>query len=111
MNSNLKENWIAGGLLINTPSRLITIYMINIPLENLLSKFQNIFKNFIFFDSECKNEMEDKILNSFLVKQKEPLNKQNSLTCYYSTYLRFLKDFLVTTTTTQGVSFHQYIIK
>ena len=47
----------------------------------------------------------------FLAQQKEPLNKQNSLTRYYSTYLRFLEGFLVTTTTAQEVRFHQYIIK
>ena len=42
----------------------------------------------------------------FLAQQKEPLNKQNSLNPYGSSYLRFLEGFLVTTTTTQGVSFH-----
>ena len=47
--------------------------------------------------------MEDKILNSFLTQQKESLNKQNSLTRYYSTYLRFIEGFLVITTTAQGV--------
>ena len=47
----------------------------------------------------------------FLVQQKEPLNKQNSLTRYYSTNLRLLEGFLATTTTKQGVRFHQYIIK
>ena len=46
--------------------------------------------------------MEEKVLNSFLAQQKEPLNKQNSLTRYYSTYLRFLEGFLITMTTTQG---------
>ena len=54
--------------------------------------------------------MEDRILN-FLAQQKEPLNKQNSLTRYYSTYLRFLEGFHVTIITTQGVRFHQYFIK
>ena len=43
--------------------------------------------------------------------QKELLNEQNSLTHYYSTYLRFLEGFLVTTMATQGVLFYQYIIK
>ena len=47
--------------------------------------------------------MEDKLLNSFLAQQKEPLNKKNPLTCYYSTYLRSL---LVIATTTQGVRFY-----
>ena len=47
----------------------------------------------------------------FLAQQKGPLNEQNSLTSYYSTYIRFLEGFIVTTTTTQGVRFHQYIIK
>ena len=47
----------------------------------------------------------------FLALQKETLNKQNSLTHYYSTHFRILEDFLVTTTITQGVSFHKYIIK
>ena len=46
----------------------------------------------------------------FLAQHKEPLNKQNSLTRYYTTYLRFLEGFLVTTRTTNGVRFHQYII-
>ena len=56
--------------------------------------------------------MEDKILSSFFGSAKKtPLNKENSLTRYYSTYLRLLEGSLVTTTTTQGVSFHQYIIK
>ena len=55
--------------------------------------------------------MEDNILNSFFGSGKEPLIKENSLTRYYSTYLRLLEGFLVTTTTTQGVRFHQYIIK
>ena len=55
--------------------------------------------------------MEDKILSSYLAQQKEPLNKQNFLTRYYATYPRFLEGFLVTTTTTKGVRFHQYIIK
>ena len=55
--------------------------------------------------------MEDKTLNSFLTQQKETLNKQNSFTRYYSTYLRFLEGFLVITTTAQGVRFHQYIFK
>ena len=45
----------------------------------------------------------------FLAQHKEPLNKQNSPTRYYSTNLRFLEGFLVTTTTTQGVRFHLYI--
>ena len=35
--------------------------------------------------------MEDKI--HFLAQQKETLNKQNSLTHYYSTYFRFLEGF------------------
>ena len=47
----------------------------------------------------------------FLAQQKEPLNKQNSLTRYYSTYLHFLEGFLVITTIAQGVRFDQYIIK
>ena len=47
----------------------------------------------------------------FLDQQKEPLNQQNSLTRYYSTYLRFFQGFYVTTRTTQGVRFHQCIIK
>ena len=55
--------------------------------------------------------MEDKMLNSFLAQQKETLNKQNSLTRYYSTYLRFIEGFLVTTTITLVVRFCQYIIK
>ena len=55
--------------------------------------------------------MEGKILNSFFGLPKKRLNKQNLLTRYYSTYLRFLEGFLVTMTTTQGVHFHQYIIK
>ena len=45
----------------------------------------------------------------FLAQHKEPLNKQNSPTRYYSTNLRFFEGFLVTTTTTQGVRFHLYI--
>ena len=53
--------------------------------------------------------MEDKV--HFSAQQKEPLNKQNSLTRYYSRYLYFLEDFLGTTTTKQGVHFHQCIIK
>ena len=53
--------------------------------------------------------MEDKV--HFSAQQKEPLNKQNSLTRYYSTNLRLLEGFLATTTTKQGVRFHQYIIK
>ena len=55
--------------------------------------------------------MEIRFSIHFLVQQKEPLNKQNSLTRYCSTYIRFLEGFFVTTTTTQGVRFHQYIIK
>ena len=55
--------------------------------------------------------MENKILDSFFALAKQILNKQNSLTRYYSTYLRFLEDFLVTMTTKQGVCFHEYIIK
>ena len=47
----------------------------------------------------------------FLAQQKEPLNKQNSVACYYSTYLRSIERFLVTTTATQGVRFHQHIVK
>ena len=54
--------------------------------------------------------MGDKILNIFFGSAKRPF-KQNILTRYYSTYLRFLDGFLVTTTATQGVRFHQYIIK
>ena len=46
-----------------------------------------------------------------LAQQKETLNKQNSLTHYYSTYLCFLEGFLVITTTRQGERFHQCIIK
>ena len=53
--------------------------------------------------------MEDKI--HFSAQQKEPLNKQNPLTRYYSRYLYFLEGFLGTTTTKQGVRFHQCIIK
>ena len=56
--------------------------------------------------------MECKILKFiFLAQQKETLNKQNSLTGYYSTYPRFHEVFLITTATAQGVRFHQYIIK
>ena len=54
--------------------------------------------------------MKDKVLNSFFGSAKRTF-KQNSLTRYYSTYLRFLEGFLVTTGITQGVRFHQYIIK
>ena len=69
-------------------------------------------KNF-FFLVICNVKRKLKIRYSiyFLVQQKEPLNIQNSLTRNYSTYLRFLEGFLLTTTTTQGVLFHQYIIK
>ena len=37
----------------------------------------------------------------FLARQKEPSKKQNSLTRYYSTYLRFLEGFHGTMITTQ----------
>ena len=53
--------------------------------------------------------MKDRFLIHFLAQQKEP--SQNSPTLYYSTYLRFLEGFLVTTTTTQGVRFHRCIVK
>ena len=81
-------------------------------MANLLSKFENVFKTLFFCDSQCKKK-KWKIRYSihFLDQQKEPLNQQNSLTRYYSTYLRFLQGFYVTTRTTQGVRFHQCIIK
>ena len=47
----------------------------------------------------------------FLAQQKQPLNKKNSLTRYYSTYLHFPEGFLIIAKTTKGVRFHQYIIK
>ena len=47
----------------------------------------------------------------FLDHQKEPLNKQNSLTGCYSTYLCFLEGILVTMTTTQAIRSNQCIIK
>ena len=53
--------------------------------------------------------MENKI--HFLAQQKENLNKQNSVARYYSTHFRFPEGFLFTATTTQGVRFHEYIIK
>ena len=81
-------------------------------MANLLSKFQNVFKNFIFFViRNVKRKLKIRYSNHFLAQQKEPLNKQNSLTHYYSTYLCFLEGFPLTTTTTQGVRFHRYIIK
>ena len=47
---------------------------------------------------------------NFLAHQKEHVNKQNSFTRHYFTYLLFIQGFLVTTTTMQGVLFYQYII-
>ena len=80
-------------------------------MANLLSKLQNVFKNFVFFViRNVKRKCKIKYSIHFSGQQKGTLNKQNSLTRYYSTYLRFLEGFLVTTTTTQGVRFHQYII-
>ena len=68
-------------------------------------------KSYIFVIRNVKRKWKIRYSIHFLVQQKEPLKKQNSPTHYYSTYLRFLEGFLVTTTTTQGVCFNQYIIK
>ena len=81
-------------------------------MTNLLPKFQNVFKKIYFFlIRNVKRKWRIRYSIHFLTQQEEPLNKQNLLTRYYSTYLRFLEGFLVTTTTTQGVRFHQYIVK
>ena len=79
-------------------------------MANLLSKFQNVSKKFIFFvNRNVKRKWKIKYPIHFLAHQKEPLNKQNSLTRYYSTYLYFLEAFLVNETT-QRVRY-VYIIK
>ena len=60
-------------------------------MTNLLSKFQNVFKNFIFLViHNVKTKCKIRYANHFWAQHKEPLNKQNSLTCYYFTYLRLL---------------------
>ena len=82
-----------------------------VSMANLLSKFQNVFKVLIFVIPNVKRKWKIRHSINFLTQQKEPLNKQNSLTRYYSTNLRLLEGFLATTTTKQGVRFHQYIIK
>ena len=43
----------------------------------------------------------------FFAQQKEPSNKENELTHNYPAYLCFLKGFITTTTTIQGVGFPQ----
>ena len=53
--------------------------------------------------------MEDKIVSLSFGSAKRIFKKKKSLTRHYSTYLRFLEGFLFTTTTTQGVRFHQNI--
>ena len=47
----------------------------------------------------------------FLAQQKEPLNKLNSLTYYYSTFLRFYEGFPVTMATALGLRFLLNVIK
>ena len=81
-----------------------------ISMAKLLSTFQNVFQNFIFLwfvIRNVKSKLKTRHSIHFLAQQKQPLNKQNSLTCYCSTYLRFLEAFLVTTTTTQRIRFHK----
>ena len=69
-------------------------------------------KHFIFFlIRNVKRKWRIRYSIHFLTQQEEPLNKQNLLTRYYSTYLLFFEGVLVTTTTKQGVHFHQYIVK
>ena len=73
----------------------------------LSSKRFSIFFFFFFFEiRNVKRKWKIRCSIHFLAQQKEPLNKQNSLTRYYSTYLRSLKGFLVITTTTQGARFY-----
>ena len=75
---------------------------------NKLSKFLNDFKNLLFVIRNVKKKWKIRYSIHFLAQQKEPLNKQNSITRYSSTYLRFLEGFLVTITT---IRFCQCIIK
>ena len=72
-------------------------------MANLLFKFQNVSNILFFVIRNVKRKWKIRYSIHFLAQQKERLNKQNLLTRYYSTYLRFLEGFLVTTTTTQGV--------
>ena len=72
-------------------------------MANLLLKFQNVSNILFFVIRNVKRKWKIRYSIHFLAQQKERLNKQNLLTRYYSTYLRFLEGFLVTTTTTQGV--------
>ena len=72
---------------------------------------QNVFKTNFFVIRNVKRKWKIRCSIHFLAQQKEPLNKQNSFTHYYATYLPFLERFLATTTTTQGVDFHKRIIK
>ena len=48
-----------------------------------------------------KRKQKIRYSSHFLAQQKKPLQKQKSLTRYYSTYLRFLEGFLGTMITTQ----------
>ena len=77
----------------------------------LLSKFLNVFKNLFFVIHSVKQNWKIRYSIHFSAQPKEPLNQQNPHTRHYSTYLRFLEGFYVTTRTTLGVRFHQYTIK
>ena len=81
-------------------------HMINTFQKQICCLNSTTFSNFFL-----KKKRNGRYWIHFLAQQKEPSNKQNSLTHYYSTYLRFLKRFLTTTTTIQGVAFHQCINK
>ena len=82
-------------------------------IPNTMSKFQpKRFQKFYFVViRNVKRKWKIRYSIHFLALQKETLNKQNSFTRCYSTYLRFLEGLLVTAMTTQGLRFHQYIIK
>ena len=62
-------------------------------------------ENVIFVIRDVKRKWKIRYLICFLAQWKERLNKQNSPTCYYSIYLRFLEVFFVTKKTTQGYVF------
>ena len=50
-------------------------------MANLLSKFQNVFKKFYIFEiRNVKRKWKIRYSIHFLPQEKEPFNKQNSLT-------------------------------